>query len=78
MHSLTRQKWMKLTSFVVAFGVAGTAVLAGPIDEPHLNILPRTDAEAGRVAAATALTTDFSKPGAFEENSAGAATVRAR
>ena len=78
MHSLMRQKWMKLTSFVVAFGVAGTSVLAGPADEPHLNILPRTESETTRVKVATAHATDFTKPGAFEENTAGAATVRAR
>jgi CxxC motif-containing protein (DUF1111 family) len=78
MHSLTRQKWMKLTSFAVIIGMAGTSVLAGPTDEPHLNILPRTDAENSRVKAATTPTTDFTKPNAFEENSAGAATVRAR
>lgn len=78
MHCLMPQKWIKLTSFVVALGVAGTSVLASPTDEPHLNFLPRTESETARVAGATALATDFTKPGAFEENSAGAATVRAR
>ena len=78
MHFSTPQRWMKLTSFAIVIGLAGTFVLAGPTDEPHLNILPRTEAENARVAAATALTTDFSKPNTFEENSAGAATVRAR
>ncbi|WP_234423736.1 di-heme oxidoredictase family protein [Tateyamaria sp. Alg231-49] len=49
---------------------------AGPLDEPHLNISPRTQAEAARIAAVTALTSNFDKAQAFEENSAGAATVR--
>ncbi|MEX0284702.1 MAG: thiol oxidoreductase, partial [Paracoccaceae bacterium] len=56
--------------------LVGTAAMAGPLDEPHLNIIPRTEAEAARVAAATALATTFDAPQAFEENSAGAATVR--
>ncbi|MEL6104232.1 MAG: hypothetical protein AAFR68_23390, partial [Pseudomonadota bacterium] len=50
--------------------------MAGPLEEPHLNIIPRTDAEAARIAAVTALTTDFGAAQPFEENAAGAATVR--
>ncbi|MCT8162176.1 di-heme oxidoredictase family protein [Pseudoruegeria sp. SHC-113] len=50
---------------------------AGPRDEPHLPIMPRTEAEAARVAKVTAPTEDFSKAQPFEANSAGAATVRA-
>lgn len=57
----------------IAVPTMGTA---GPLDEPHLNISPRTQAEAARIAAVTALTSDFDKAQAFEENSAGAATVR--
>ncbi|MEQ3708423.1 MAG: di-heme oxidoredictase family protein [Tateyamaria sp.] len=49
---------------------------AGSLDEPHLNISPRTQTEAARIAAVTALTSNFDKAQAFEENSAGAATVR--
>jgi CxxC motif-containing protein (DUF1111 family) len=48
------------------------------MDEPHLNFIPRTDAEIARIASVTALTTDFSEASRFEEKSAGAATVRAR
>ncbi|MEM1101858.1 MAG: thiol oxidoreductase, partial [Pseudomonadota bacterium] len=44
--------------------------------EPHLNIVPRTEEEAARIAAVTAAPTDFSEAQAFETNSAGAATVR--
>lgn len=56
----------------------GSANLAGPLDEPHLNIIPRTAEEVERIARVTALETDFSKAAGFEERSAGAATVRAR
>ncbi|MCQ0094175.1 di-heme oxidoredictase family protein [Roseovarius sp. M141] len=53
-------------------------VMAGPLDEPHLDILPRTGEEAGRVATVTRPATDFDKPEKFEERPAGAATVRVR
>ncbi|MEL6958347.1 MAG: di-heme oxidoredictase family protein [Pseudomonadota bacterium] len=56
--------------------VLGSVAAAGPLDEPHLNIIPRTDAEAARVADATALATEFDAAQSFERNSAGAATVR--
>ncbi len=62
---------------LVGPGMAGP-VMAGPLDEPHLNILPRTGEEAGRAAAAVQPTTDFTKPETFEERPAGAATVRVR
>jgi len=42
----------------------------------HLNVVPRTSAEAARIAAVTALTADFSAPQPFEERPGGAATVR--
>ncbi|SFR45817.1 CxxC motif-containing protein, DUF1111 family [Yoonia tamlensis] len=58
-------------------GSAGVAQ-AGVLDEPHLNIVARTADEQARVDAVTALTSDFTAPAAFEENPAGAATVRAR
>ena len=57
--------------------VSGLAI-AGPMDEPHLNIVPRTSVELALIAAVTRLTQDFKKPQKFEENSAGAATVRVR
>ena len=46
--------------------------------EPHLQITPRTAEEAARIAVVTAPPTDFSAPSQFEENTAGAATVRVR
>ncbi|MEO0894014.1 MAG: di-heme oxidoredictase family protein [Pseudomonadota bacterium] len=51
--------------------------MSGPLDEPHLNIVPRTAAEAARIAEVTAHATQFDKAQPFEANSAGAATVRA-
>ncbi len=62
----------------LACGVALSAARAEPLDEPHLNIVPRTGAEAARIAAVTAPPKDFSKPAKFEHLSAGAATVRPR
>jgi CxxC motif-containing protein (DUF1111 family) len=51
---------------------------AQDLDDRHLPVVPRTEAEAARVAAILAPPTDFTKPEPFEENSGGAATVRAR
>ena len=56
----------------------GPAAFAGPLGDPHLNIIPRTAAEAARIVSVTAAPTDFSTAARFEELSAGAATVRAR
>ena len=47
------------------------------LDDQHLNVIPRADGEAARVAAITAPPTDFTKPEPFETKSGGAATVRA-
>ncbi|WP_093990526.1 di-heme oxidoreductase family protein [Flavimaricola marinus] len=46
------------------------------LGDPHLNVVPRTEAEAARIAAATARATDFTSAQAYEERPAGAATVR--
>ncbi|MEM9584103.1 MAG: di-heme oxidoredictase family protein [Pseudomonadota bacterium] len=51
--------------------------VADPAQEPHLNIVPRTEAEAARIAKVTALPSSFHAAQAFEAKSAGAATVRA-
>lgn len=61
--------------------IAGCVALAlpalgGDLDDRHLNVIPRTDAEAARVAKVLAPTDDFSRPEPFEERSGGAATVR--
>ncbi|WP_407495335.1 di-heme oxidoredictase family protein [Pseudooceanicola sp. MF1-13] len=52
--------------------------LADDLSAPVLNVVPRTDAEAARIAIVTAPATDFTVPEPFEGNPAGAATVRAR
>ncbi|MBK1635463.1 di-heme oxidoreductase family protein [Rhodovulum adriaticum] len=55
-----------------------TVTQADPLGEPHLPLIPRTGAEAARIARVTAPTTDFTAPEPFESRPAGAATVRAR
>ncbi|MFV0492660.1 MAG: di-heme oxidoredictase family protein [Pseudorhodobacter sp.] len=48
------------------------------LGDPLPNIIPRTAAEAARIATVTALPEDFSAAQKYEENPGGAATVRAR
>jgi len=50
------------------------ASVAGAGAEEHLRVVPRTPAEAARVAAVTAPPTDFSAPEKFEARPGGAAT----
>ena len=50
--------------------------VAQALSDVHLNVIPRTDAERARIAAVLAPPTDFTRAQPFEENSAGAATVR--
>lgn len=52
--------------------------LAQDLDDRHLPVIPRTAEDVAKIAAVLAPPTDFAKPEAFETNSAGAATVRAR
>ena len=47
------------------------------LGDPHLNIIPRTAEEAARIAAVTALTSDFTQPQRFEDKPGGEATARA-
>jgi len=69
---------------VPALMLADTQTVAGPapawagLRDLHLDVVPRTQDEIERVAAVTALPTDLSQAFAFEENSAGASTVRPR
>ncbi|MGV8952024.1 MAG: di-heme oxidoredictase family protein [Cypionkella sp.] len=51
---------------------------AQTLNDDHLSVVPRTAAEIARIAAVTALPTDFSHPEKFEDKPGGAATVRAR
>lgn len=73
-----RRSSLCATALLLAGPVLADSALAGPLDEPHLNIAPRTGQEAGRVAKVTRPATDFSTPEPFEERPAGAATVRVR
>ena len=54
------------------------AVYNAIADDPHLMVVPRTQAERARIKAATAYPTDFTKSQTFEAKSAGAATVARR
>lgn len=78
MHFSMPAKWTKPSKLACCVAFFGPAVWAGPSDEPHLNILPRTQAEAARIQKVLAAPTGFEAAQPFEENSAGAATVRAR
>ncbi|MEM8697713.1 MAG: di-heme oxidoredictase family protein, partial [Pseudomonadota bacterium] len=53
---------------------AGQVSNAEIADDPHLPIVPRTEAEAARIAKVLRPPTDFSAPEAFEDRPAGAAT----
>lgn len=84
MTRLFENPWPVLVAVLVSSG----PLLAGPEDGPrwngidlsdvHLDHEPRTDAERQRITKVMARPTDFSEPWAFEENPAGAQTVRAR
>lgn len=88
MPNLTRPGWMKPSNTLLAATVlaASTALTAQAdpafpwvgLEDVHLDVIPRTDAERARIAAVTAPPTDFSVPWTFEENAGGAQTVRAR
>lgn len=73
------------SAYLLPFAIAaGSIALANNLGgqwnhlgDPHLNTIPRTTAEATRIAAATAIATDFTAPQRFEDKPAGAATVRA-
>ncbi|SLN32078.1 Cytochrome c [Roseivivax jejudonensis] len=62
--------------------LAATPALPEPdsvdLSAPHLDVVPRTEAERARIADVVAPPEDFSEPEPFETNPAGAATVRAR
>ncbi len=70
-----RQRWTKPSKVALGAILIGSAVAADPVLEPHLKVIPRTDAETARIANVTALATRFEAPAKFEGFSAGAATV---
>ncbi|MEL6313389.1 MAG: di-heme oxidoredictase family protein [Pseudomonadota bacterium] len=59
-----------------AFSAGSSVFAASNLGDQHLQVVPRTADEASRIARVVEPTTDFSKPEPFEENQAGAATVR--
>ena len=65
-------------ALVLGLSSGGSGAHAGVLDEPHLRIVPRTEAEKERIGKVLAAPGDFSAAQAFEEMSAGAATVRPR
>lgn len=64
-----------MTVLLGSAALADSAPYAG-LGDPHLNVVPRTAEEAARIAAITKPATDFSAAERFEDNPAGAATVR--
>ena len=78
MRNLTQHRWTRLSSLAVLVAGIAPAAFSGPLDEPHLNIIPRTEKEQARIGAVLAPHTNFQAPQTFEDMSAGAATVRAR
>lgn len=65
-----------LIALLLAAAPAAAADRAALSDDPHLSIVPRTAAEAERLARALAAPADFAAPEPFEENSGGAGTTR--
>ena len=76
MQNATHKSWATPRAMVVLSLFCGSAAFAGPFDEPHLDIIPRTEEEAARIAKVTAPATSFDEPQKYERLSAGAATVR--
>ncbi len=66
-----------LATSLILMGISQAAA-AQDLRDPFLQVIPRTEAEAARIAAVTAPTDDFTAPEPFEANPAGAATVRPR
>lgn len=71
---------MKCQTFAVAamLVLGAQSAISDVFDDRHLSVIPRTDAEAARVASVTAPTNDFTKAEPFEASPGGAATVRAQ
>ena len=65
-------------ALVMSLPLLSGPVYAGPLDEPHLDIIPRTADETARIADVTAPPDSFDAPSPCEVNSGGAATVRPR
>ena len=78
MRSSMHRKWTRPSNPLLVLCLSAAPAIALPLEDPHLDVIPRTAGEAARIGGVTRPTTDFSAPGRFEELSGGAATVRAR
>lgn len=72
------QKWTKPSNLAVILTLAAGAAGASDLTQDHLNVTPRSEAEQARINRVTTPTADFTQAEPFEDQSAGAATVRAR
>lgn len=63
-----------LAALAAALGAAAAELDHGSLGDPHLSVVPRTEAEAERIAGALAPPTDFTAPEPFEARPGGAAT----
>ena len=62
---------MKTATLVFAIFCAGPLPANSQNAEPHLNFVPRTEAETARIAAIIAPTTDFTQAERFERMAGG-------
>lgn len=69
---------MRLAAFLCLLASPAFAQGMPPLDDRHLAVIPRTEAETTRIAGVLAPPEDFSKPEPFEAMPGGAASVRAR
>ncbi|MCE6958939.1 thiol oxidoreductase [Cereibacter sphaeroides] len=67
-----------MSRLLALLGLVALPAAAQTLDPPNLSIVPRTPAEAGRVAGVLAPPAEFRKPEPFEAMPGGAASVRAR
>jgi CxxC motif-containing protein (DUF1111 family) len=67
-----------VAAFIGVLATAAPAPVLPPLEDLHLDAVPRTAAEAARIARVTAPTTEFDAPEQFELNQGGAATSTKR
>lgn len=77
-HNSMMRKRTQAHGLLAAFLLASQVASASDLTQDHLDTGPRTDAERARIEKVTTPTSDFTQPERFEDQSAGAATVRAR
>ncbi len=69
---------MNPLSLALIVVLLGSATKSGQSDEPHLDIVPRTEDEKARIKLVTADAVTFDAPQSYEAMSAGAATTRVK